>query len=145
MAARLEYPPEEIINHIHEVIGKRSLPNGMFRYGGGGLENSSAIPGAVNEMLLQSHEGVLRLFPCWDRSADASFFGLRAYGAFVVRATLENGEITARILSEKGGPLRIEKPGEGYAVYKNGAAVTLDSPVTVVDTAPGETLTVRKY
>ena len=144
MAARLGYAPEEIVAHIREVIGKRGLPNGMFRYGGGGLENSAAIPGTVNEMLLQSHEGILRLFPCWDRSADAAFFGLRAYGAFLVRAELKHGELTAEILSEKGSPLRIERPGEGYAVYRNGEMIPLEEPVTLIRTAPGETLTVQK-
>ncbi|MBR4204343.1 MAG: hypothetical protein IKQ92_02600 [Clostridia bacterium] len=143
LAARLELPPEEIIGHIHDVIRDRSLPNGMFRYGGGGLENSAAIPGTVNEMLLQSYEGFLRLFPCWNRRDDASFFGLRAYGAFVVDAELKDGAICASILSEKGMPLRLEKPGEGYAVRReNGETVLLSDPVTVLETAPGERLTV---
>ena len=142
MAARLLLPSGEIIAHIHEVIEKRGLPNGMFRYGGGGLENSSAVPGTVNEMLLQSYEGILRLFPCWDRSEDASFRGLRAYGAFLVDARLENGEIRAVILSEKGRLLRLEKPGDGYAVIRDGMSIPLSEPVTDIETRPGEILTV---
>ena len=142
MAVRLGIPAGEIIAHIHEVIEKRGLPNGMFRYGGGGLENSAAVPGTVNEMLLQSYEGILRLFPNWDRSLDASFRGLRAYGAFVVDARLEDGGIHADVLSEKGRLLRLEKPGEGYAVIRDGKSIPLSEPVTDIETRPGEILTV---
>ncbi|MBQ3706935.1 MAG: hypothetical protein II889_03405 [Clostridia bacterium] len=142
MAARLEYPPEEIIGHLREVIEKRGLPNGMIRYGGGGLENSAGIPGTVNEMLLQSYEHILRLFPSWDRSRDASFHGLRAYGAFVVDGVLKDGEIRAEILSEKGMPLRLESPGEGYCVLRGGEEIALGGGITEIETVPGERLTV---
>jgi hypothetical protein len=142
MAARLGVPPEEILSHMHDVIRNRALPNGMFRYGGGGLENSAAIPGTVNEMLLQSYEGILRLFPCWDRSEDASFRGLRAYGAFLVDAEIKDGSIRALIRSEKGRLLRIEKPGEGYCLLKDGKRIPLEGQVTEAETVPGEALTV---
>ena len=139
-AARLEYSPDEIISHIKEVIGKRALPNGMFRYMGGGLENSAAIPASVNEMLLQSFEGVLRLFPCWNRAENASFFGLRAYGAFVVNAELRGGAIKAEVLSEKGQPLRLESPGKGYAILKDGETIPINEPVISLETRPGMVL-----
>ena len=144
MAARLGYDPHEIIAHVHETVEKRGLPNGMFRYGGGGLENSAAIPGTVNEMLLQSYENILRLFPCWDRAMDASFFGLRAFGAFLVSGELKNGEIRAEIVSERGRTLRLEKPGEGYGVVKNGVTIPLTDGITEFETVPGETLCVRR-
>ena len=143
MAARLEYPPEEIIAHIHTNIEKHGLPNGMFRFAGGGLENSAAIPMTVNEMLLQSYEGILRLFPVWDKKQDARFRGLRAYGAFVIEADLENGRIRAEILSEKGMPLTIESPGSDYILFTgDGTAVPLTEQFTTVNTVSGERLTV---
>jgi hypothetical protein len=143
MAARLEYPPEEIIARIHTNIEKHGLPNGMFRFAGGGLENSAAIPMTVNEMLLQSYEGILRLFPVWDKKQDARFRGLRAYGAFVVDAGLENGRIRAEILSEKGMPLTIESPGSDYILFTgDGTAVPLTEQFTTVNTVSGERLIV---
>jgi hypothetical protein len=142
-AARLGYPAEEIIGHIHDVIEQRSLPNGMFCYGGGGLENSSAIPNTVNEMLLQSYEDILRLFPVWDRSRDASFHGLRAKGAFVVDACVKGGKITASILSEQGRTLTVEAPAEGYIlVTGDGARIPLTEQYTSVETKAGERLEV---
>jgi hypothetical protein len=142
-AARLGFPADEIIGHIHEVIANRSLPNGMFRYGGGGIENSSAIPSTVNEMLLQSYEGVLRLFPVWDRDRDASFHGLRAHGAFLVDAKVQNGAITAEILSEQGRTLTIEAPAAGYTLVTGvGRRIPLTQQFTTVETTAGERLTV---
>jgi hypothetical protein len=142
-AARLGFPAEEIIGHIRDVIANRSLPNGMFRYGGGGIENSSAIPSTVNEMLLQSYEGVLRLFPVWDRDRDASFHGLRAHGAFLVDAKVQNGAITAEILSEQGRTLTVEAPAAGYTlVTGDGRRIPLTQQFTTVETAAGERLTV---
>ncbi|MBE6726079.1 MAG: hypothetical protein E7576_12970 [Ruminococcaceae bacterium] len=142
-AVRLGLPPEEIIGHIREVIEKRGLPNGMFRYGGGGLENSAAVPGTLNEMLLQSYEDIIRLFPCWDPAQDASFHGLRAFGAFVIDAEMKDGTICAQIRSEKGRLLKLEKPGEGYIVVKNGETIPLTELFTEIETEPGEFLLVR--
>lgn len=144
MAARLEYDPAELISHIREVIEKRSLPSGMFRYGGGGLENSAAIPATVCEMLLQSYEDIIRLFPCWDVSRDASFKGLRAFGAFVVDGSVIGGEISAVIRSEKGRVLRVEKPGDGYCVVRGDETIPLTEQITVIETKAGETLTLRR-
>jgi len=144
-AARLGFPAEEIIAHIHEVIEKRALPNGMFRYAGGGLENSSAIPSTVNEMLLQSYENILRLFPVWDRSRDAAFHGLRAAGAFVVDARVKDGRISAEILSEQGKMLTIESPGEGYILITgDGQRIALTEAAIAVPTKAGEKLKVGK-
>lgn len=137
-AARIGIPAEEIIGHIHEAIERHGLPNGMFRYDGGGIENSSAIPSTVNEMLLQSYEGVLRLFPVWDRNRYASFRGLRANGAFIVDASLNNGVITATVTSECDQLLRLEYPGDGYVCISQTQKIPLIEPITDITTTPGE-------
>jgi len=136
-AARLGYPAEEITAHIHEVIEKRSLPNGMFRYDGGGLENSAAVPVTVNEMLLQSYENIIRLFPVWKK--DAHFHGLRANGAFLIDASQEDGRIHAEILSEQGMPLTLESPGNGYVmIMGDGSRIPVSESCITVDTCKGE-------
>ena len=141
MAARLGYPAEEIVTHIHEVIEKHGLPNGMFRFEGGGLENSASIPTTVCEMLLQSYEGIIRLFPVWDQ--DAKFHGLRANGAFVIDGSRENGRISATILSEKGQLLTLEVPRGGCRLTTgSGETVTAAEGTVTVQTSPGERLTV---
>ena len=42
-----------------------------------------------------SYEGVIRLFPCWNKKSNASFTNLRADGAFLVSAELKNENIEA--------------------------------------------------
>ncbi len=142
-AARVEVEPGQLTGHIKKIIDERGLENGFFRFQGGGIENSAAIVQTVNEMLMQSYEHIIRLFPCWDRTQDASFHGLRAYGAFIVNASVKNGEISAEIVSEKGQPLRLERPAEGYHVFYRGKKQLLCEPVTEFETVPGEHITLN--
>ncbi len=66
----------------------------------------------VNEMLLQSHSGVIQVFPAapaeWN---DASFVRLRATGAFLVSAARKGGEtLWIAVESDKGGRATILNP-----------------------------------
>ena len=100
--ARIGVDPQFLLEGIHQNIKEFALPNMLFRHHGGGIEHLTTIPATINEMLMQSHEGVIRLFPCWDKS-DASFENLRADGAFLVSAELKNEVITSlKIKSLKG-------------------------------------------
>ncbi len=76
------------------------------------LEGNMGFAAALQEMLLQGHHGVLRIFPAVPAGwSDASFINLRTEGAFLVSAIREKGETRkVRILSEKGGMIRIENP-----------------------------------
>ena len=67
---------------------------------------------AVQEMVLQSYGGVIRIFPAIPATwKDASFYGLRADGAFIVSASKRSGNIDRlEIKSEKGGVLSVENP-----------------------------------
>lgn len=63
-------------------------------------------------MLIQSHTGVVKLFPAipsdWQ---DVSFSTLRTSGAFLVSARMENGEVNkVEITSEKRGEIILENP-----------------------------------
>ncbi len=108
--ARVGYDPKRILAGLRHECDTRSAPNLLLQYGGGGIENCSGFL-AINEMLLQSHEGVLRLFPCWPRELDARFGTLRAVGAFLVSAELKSGVVSGvRISSEKGRPCTVVNP-----------------------------------
>lgn len=55
------------------------------------------------EMLLQSWDGAIRMFPRWPMDRDAAFENWRAQGAFLVSAKIEGGRVSpVRIFSEKG-------------------------------------------
>ncbi len=144
VAARLGVAPEVIFEKMKDCIHSHTLGNGMYRFAGGGVENNAAVPACVNEMLMQSYEGIIRLFPNWNRNEDASFFGLRAYGAFIVDADLKSGIVNAVIYSEKGGALTIEKPSDGdYAVIKEGLTIPFEGREITLDTHMDERIIIK--
>jgi alpha-L-fucosidase 2 len=88
------------------------------------LEGNFAAAAATQEMLLQSHGGLIRIFPAVpDEWRDVSFTTLRAEGAFLVSAKREGGEtkrgeITASAgkdacATEGGGACRLVSPWSG--------------------------------
>jgi alpha-L-fucosidase 2 len=116
-AVRVGYNPDDILQQLKDRIALQSLPNGWITQGGGGIETLSAVPMTINEMLLQSYEGVIRIFPNWNRSKNASFSKLRAYGAFVISSSLQKGRIEfVNIQSEKGRTCIMENPWPGKTV-----------------------------
>ncbi len=76
------------------------------------LEGNMAFASGIQEMLIQSHTGIIRLFPAIpDHWKNVSFNQLRTMGAFLVSAKMENGKIVRiTIHSEKGGLLRLQIP-----------------------------------
>ena len=122
-AVRVGYPSDEIMGYLKERIARQSLPNLWITADGGGLETLAAVPLTINEMLLQSYEGVIRIFPNWNRNKSASFHKLRAYGAFVISSSLDKGKIEeVQICSEKGRDCILENPwpGQHFQVIRNG-------------------------
>ena len=135
--ARIGYDPKTILIKLRGECDKNSYPNLLMYYGGGGVENGSGFL-AINEMLLQSHEGVLRFFPCWPRDQDARFGTLRAVGAFLVSAELKNGLVGGvKIISEQGGDCTVQNPWPGKKVSISGRK-TLTGERFTFKTKPGE-------
>ncbi|MDE7363206.1 MAG: hypothetical protein K2N38_14880, partial [Oscillospiraceae bacterium] len=66
----------------------------------------------IAEMLLQSHEGTIRLLPALtDEWSSGAFKGLCARGGFVVDAEWENGSVTAlSVLAKNGGECTVTYP-----------------------------------
>ena len=102
------------------------------------MEFTGEMLAAVNEMLLQSHNGIVRVFPAipdgkrdfgrairngdsitdyterftdYDEWRDAAFDKLLAKGAFEISALLRGGKLSyIKIKSKKGGRIRITSP-----------------------------------
>ena len=107
--ARIGVDPQFLIEGIKQNIKEFALPNRLFRHHGGGIEHLTMVPSTINEMLMQSYEGVIRLFPCWNKKSVASFTNLRADGAFLVSAELKNEKISSiKIKSFKGRTCNVE-------------------------------------
>ncbi len=103
--ARIGVDPNYLIEGIKQNIKSFGLPNKLFRHHGGGIEHLATIPTTINEMLMQSYEGVIRPFPCWNKKSDASFNNLRADGAFLVSAELKSEKITSLTVKSLNGRL----------------------------------------
>ena len=70
-----------------------------------------AYAGAVNEMLLQSYNGRIRVFPAVPREWTGAFAHLRAVGAFLVTSEYRQGVIPYIVVhSEVGGPCQVVSP-----------------------------------
>jgi len=82
-----------------------------------GLETQSIYGATVNEMLLQSNEGKIRVFPAVPQKWPAAF-RLRARGAFMVSSEkLEDGTITGILVeSEKGATCQLFNPWPGKKI-----------------------------
>ncbi|UUZ95050.1 hypothetical protein LJK87_11400 [Paenibacillus sp. P25] len=122
-AVRVGYDPCVILEKLRLECEQKSLPNLSIHHGGGGIEDASGVPVCLQEMLLQSYEGIMRLFPVWPRERPARFRKLRAVGAFLVSSEYADGEIRYVVIeSEKGRPCPIQNPwpGRGAVVYRNG-------------------------
>lgn len=144
--ARTGCEPAQILAKLRAECDRCSMPNLVLNYGGGGIENVSGFL-AINEMLLQSHEGILRFFPCWPAGQDARFGDLRAVGAFLVSAARENGQTTGvKIVSEKGRACAIQNPWPGRAIriFRNGKpAESVTGTRIDLATAIAETITLE--
>lgn len=93
-------------------------------------KGTAATAEIINEMLLQSQGGVIRVFPAWDaQTGDAAFFSLRARGAFLVSSETRDRQ-TAYVLirSLAGNTCRFSNCfGEGVRVrdLETGATVEI--------------------
>lgn len=80
------------------------------------VENFSVFA-VINECLMQSWDGIIRLFPNWNSGHRASFHNLRAKGAFLVSASYAEGKvISARFFSETDNLLKFYHPAPGQQI-----------------------------
>lgn len=146
-AVRVGYDAADLLKRLKERISLTLYPNLWITQGGGGIETLAAVPLTINEMLLQSYESVVRVFPNWVRSQDASFRHLRAYGAFLVSASLKSGVVeSVELISEKGRTCVMENPWKGRSVqlWRNGKkAETVSGNRFAIETSEGEEITFR--
>ena len=101
------------------------------------------LPVVVNECLMQSYNGTIRLFPNWSLEKDAEFQNLRAVGAFLVSAKLKKGKVEEiKITSEAGGVLKMILPWSTGSKLSStsGSKKTISSKTVEIKTTKGEVL-----
>ncbi len=151
------YDGEGASKALHDFASSFCLRNGFhvngdqsrtgkskFTYRPFTLEGNMAFASGVQEMLLQSHTGVILIFPAiptdWH---DVDFGGLRAMGAFLVDAYQRNGEVSlVEITAEKGGLLRFKNPFKSEYKFVGGdkSRIKEKDGILEIMTEPGEKL-----
>ena len=143
-AVRVGVDPEFLMAKARAKIAKDGHPNLWITADGGGIETCSGIPGMINEMMLQSDQGLIRVFPVFPATQQAAFFRLRTFGAFLVSSAIRNAVVHHVVLeSEKGRECRLLNPwpGKPVMVHRAGGAVErMSGKEIVLQTAPGESL-----
>ncbi len=139
--ARLSMPEAytETKAHFSRIV----TPNGLYAgWPGHGyyLAESWAFAGLTAELLMQSVNDIIRVFPAWPKEEDAVFVNLRAQGGFLVSAEQKAGEVVkVEVRSTAGGTLRLLSPWR--ATRANGTRlVPGDRGVVEIRTARGDEL-----
>ncbi|NIA32030.1 MAG: hypothetical protein GWP06_19245, partial [Actinobacteria bacterium] len=103
------------------------------------FENFS-LPVVINECLMQSYDGTIRMFPNWPKSTDARFKTLRAVNAFLVSASFVKGNVEwVRIKSEAGKNLRMVNPwAKGARVITRRGEQRCEGGIIELQTKAGE-------
>jgi alpha-L-fucosidase 2 len=124
-----EFIAERDLPVFRRLIERWRHPNGLIwgmavaDYGhAGAWTESLGVIAPLQEMMLQSWDGSLRIFPAWPRGLDARFENLRAEGAFLVTAAWSQGAVTALdVRSEKGAPCSLYVPWSGGMTVRDEA------------------------
>lgn len=99
------------------------------------IDGNLGITAAIAEMLLQSHNGVLRLLPClppeWN---DGSIRGLRGRGGITVDLTWSSGILSEATLTPvSSGPVRLWLPRGVTAVAVSAGGTAYSDALVVAD------------
>jgi alpha-L-fucosidase 2 len=132
-------------NSFHVNGDQSGTGKSKFTYRPFTLEGNFAFAAGVQEMLIQSHTGVIRIFPAIPEDwKDARFSTLRTEGAFLVSAKMEKGEITVvDIISEKGGELKLFNPFRN-SDFNCSAPYKLNDNILAIHTQPGQKIWLKK-
>jgi len=132
-----------------KLLREHAVRYNRFRYGGWDSSNSSVFPdglsvvpymdGAglsafgVNESLLQSHNGLIRVLPAVSKSWSGNF-RLRAEGGFLVAADFVVGRARlVEVQSLLGKKCRIKNPWNEDCVVRNAGRLVLRSSASAVE------------
>jgi alpha-L-fucosidase 2 len=126
-------------NSFHANGDQTKSGKSKFTYRPFTLEGNFAFAAGIQEMLLQSHSGIVRVFPAVPAAwKDAEFSSLRAEGAFLVSAVKAHGQVyEVRIVAEKGGRIRLQNPFE-FPYTLDGAWHRVKEEIIVLDLKPGQ-------
>ncbi len=121
---------------------KVPLPVWPFRHMS--MESMSVLATAMNESLLQSYEGIVRVFPAFPANKTGRFT-LHAEGGFIVSSEIVSGKVQwIGIKSLYGNPVRLEMPWKKAVLQSNlrKKSEIINADITEIKTKTGEIIMV---
>lgn len=109
------------------------------------LEGNFAFASGLQEMLIQSHTGIVRIFPAIpDGWNDLSFKRLRTKGAFLISASRESSKVKmVKVESEKGGTIKLNNPFGNEKFTSESKEITKEGNMLLIEMKPGEVIDIK--
>ena len=139
--------PNGVSNDRVRQIGGRYSDDTDFNYmmRMGTMTENLSLPAVLNECMIQSYTGTIRLFPNTQGLRPARFHNLRSVGAFLLCAAYDGKTVSnVTLSSEKGAMVKLENPWSGKQVkvtrvgQKEPIAVSVRGNVVHFATKTGE-------
>jgi alpha-L-fucosidase 2 len=132
-------------NSFHLNGDQKGGEYSSFTYRPFTLEGNFAFAQGVHELLLQTRNGHIEIFPAVPANwKDVSFKTLRAEGAFLISARKVGGvpdEVT--ITAEQGGVLHLKSPFKTFYITNLKKKYKLENNIFEIEMAKGETITIK--
>lgn len=127
-------------NTFHLNGDQKKAGKSLFTYRPFTLEGNMAFASGVQEMLIQSHRGMIEIFPAIPNEwQDVSFKDLRTEGAFLVSAVRKGGKVVSiDVMPTEGGLFRLSTTAAGEAMdIKGGHMIDTKNGVLEIQTTKG--------
>jgi alpha-L-fucosidase 2 len=132
-------------NSFHLNGDQKGGQYSSFTYRPFTLEGNFAFAQGVHELLLQTRNGYIEVFPAVpDSWKNVSFKTIRAEGAFLVSAVREGGIVSeVKITAEQGSQFEMKLPFKTFFITNLQKKYKVENGILEVDMKKGETVTIK--
>ena len=110
MAARVQYDPDQLVSKINTYVVNKMRANYYVDDNTHGWEKVGVLE-ALNNMMVQSDGGIIKVFPVWRDNYNGKFSTIREKGAFLVSSEMKNNTVQyVELTSEKGTDAKLVNP-----------------------------------
>lgn len=106
------------------------------------------LPAVINECMMQSYNGIIRMFPNWPDDQDAAFKTLRAVGGFLVSGSMKDGVVQEiSIICENDNELQMYNPwgaDAGVMAVSDGAERIMEGHIIRMKVKKGQHILISK-
>lgn len=130
MAARVQYDANSLVSKINSNVINKMKKNYYVDDNTHGWEKVGVVE-ALNNMMVQSDDGIIKVFPVWRENHNGKFSTIREKGAFLVSSEMKNNVVQyIDVQSEKGTDLKLVVPWDieknEILLYNNATGKTID-------------------